>query len=100
MAAPLGNTNATKTKPWIAALERAVIQDPNKLREIALKVLDMAANGDMAAIRELVDRLDGKPTQQIDSNVNVTGIMAKELSTVALEAIARGMPVEEAAQLH
>lgn len=58
-----GNDNATKGKPWAAALIRAAAQDPNKLRRIAEKVMEMAEQGDIAAIREIGDRLDGKPKQ-------------------------------------
>jgi len=38
--------------------------NPRALRKIAQKVLDLAASGDMQAIREIGDRLDGKPVQE------------------------------------
>ena len=64
--APIGNTNATKNKPWIKAINRAIAQsDPERLRRIAEALLDKAADGDIAAIRELGDRLDGKPQQGV-----------------------------------
>ena len=44
---------------------RAVKQNPNRMRAIAEKLMDMAEEGDMAAIREMGDRVDGKPAQQI-----------------------------------
>ena len=40
--------------------------DRTKLRAIADKVVELAIEGDVRAIREVADRLDGKPTQQID----------------------------------
>lgn len=59
-----GNKNASKNKVWIAALNRAVAQDDGKkLRNAAEKLLELAAAGDIAAIRELGDRLDGKAHQ-------------------------------------
>lgn len=62
-----GNNNATKNKVWIAALNRAIAQDDGKrLRAAAEKLLDLAAAGEIPALRELGDRLDGKPKQQID----------------------------------
>ena len=62
-----GNQNATKNKVWIGALNRAIAQDDGKrLREAAEKLIELAAAGDVAAIRELGDRLDGKPTQAIE----------------------------------
>ena len=62
-----GNTNATKSKVWIAALNRAVAQDDGaRLRAAAEKLIELAVEGDVAALRELGDRLDGKPKQQIE----------------------------------
>lgn len=59
-------------KIWIAALNRAIAQDDGiRLRQAAEKLLDLAADGDVPALRELGDRLDGKPTQQLDlANAN------------------------------
>lgn len=70
MAAPLGNSNAVKAKPWADAIRRAIARreqtgngaDLNKLAET---LLDKAADGDMTAIKELGDRLDGKPPQAV-----------------------------------
>lgn len=61
-----GNKNSTKNKIWGDQIRLAVKQDPEKLRKIALKLLEMAEAGDMAAIRELGDRLDGKPKQETE----------------------------------
>lgn len=71
--APIGNQNNAKNKPWEKALQRAVIQDPNRLAKLAEKVLQMAEEGDMQAIKELGDRLDGKPkqTQEISGEITV-----------------------------
>ena len=67
MAAPIGNTNATKSRPWRAAIDRAIAQsDPDRLRSLAEKLIKKAEEGDLSAIKELGDRLDGKPSQQID----------------------------------
>lgn len=37
---------------------------------ISRKLLELAADGDMAAIKYTMDRLDGTPKQSIDSNVD------------------------------
>jgi hypothetical protein len=42
--------------------------DLKKLREIARVHIEKAAAGDMQAIKELADRLDGKPAQILDLN--------------------------------
>jgi len=57
-----GNTHSSKNnRLWADTLRRAVIQsDAERLRQIAEALLDKAASGDVSAIKELGDRLDGK----------------------------------------
>ena len=64
---PLGNKNAVKeNRLWSETIRRAVTQaDSKKLRAIADKLIEKAAEGDIQAIKELGDRLDGKPAQTI-----------------------------------
>jgi hypothetical protein len=63
--APIGNKNASKGKVWSDALHRAITQDQgNRVRLAAEKLLDEASRGQHWAIRELADRLDGKPRQE------------------------------------
>lgn len=67
MGAPVGNLNAAKEKRWFDALDRAIKQDEGKrLRAAAEKLLDLAAAGEPWAVREMGDRLDGKPKQQTE----------------------------------
>lgn len=66
MAAPLGNKNATKSKPWSDAINRALLaEDGKKLRALADKLIDKALEGDVSALKEVGDRLEGKPAQAI-----------------------------------
>lgn len=63
--APIGNKNACKGKVWADALHRAIAQDQGKrVRLAAEKLLDEASRGQQWAIRELADRLDGRPRQE------------------------------------
>lgn len=67
MAAPLGNKNAHKGRMWHDALRKAITQDDGKrLRKAAEILLDKAAEGEGWAIREIADRLDGKPFQSVE----------------------------------
>lgn len=62
--APLGNKNNTKNRPWSEAIRKALLaEDGRKLRAIADKIVELAMDGDMQAIRELGDRIDGKSIQ-------------------------------------
>lgn len=64
MGAPVGNQNAAKSRAFYGALSRAIAQDDGvRLRAAAEKLLDLAAGGESWAVRELADRLDGKPAQ-------------------------------------
>lgn len=67
MAGTIGNTNGNKNnRLWADTIRRAVVQaDGVRLRRIAEALLDKAAEGDIAAIKEMGDRLDGKVTQVI-----------------------------------
>lgn len=62
-----GNPDGVKkVGKWRDMLDRAIASDDSKrLRAAAEALLDAAAAGDLPAIKELADRLDGKPSQQI-----------------------------------
>jgi hypothetical protein len=47
------------------ALKAAIRQEPEKLKRMAEKVLDMAVEGDMQSVNFIADRIDGKAVQQI-----------------------------------
>lgn len=68
--APKG-VNPAKNKPYSEAIKRALLaQDGKKLRAIADKIVAMAMGGDMQAIKELGDRVEGKAIQAIDATVS------------------------------
>ena len=52
-------------------------EDHKKLREIARKLLDKAAQGDMQAINCLADRLDGKPAQAVEVSAEPTSYVIR-----------------------
>lgn len=63
MGRPIGSPN--KDKPFRAALRRQASENPDLLDKIALKLLELAASGDVPAAREIGDRLDGKVPQAV-----------------------------------
>lgn len=70
MGAPLGNQNNVKGGRWKAAIERALenrsrAKQIEALDELAEKLLAACDSGDLQALKELGDRLDGKPSQAI-----------------------------------
>jgi hypothetical protein len=69
--APPGNRNAVKNRPFADAIQRALARAEAKgdfctLNAIAEKLLAMAGDGDLEAIKLLADRLDGKPMAAVD----------------------------------
>ena len=70
---PQGSLN--KDKPFREALRMqlaATGEDHEALRAIAQELIGKATKGDVAAIKEIADRLDGKPTRSVE----VSGGMA------------------------
>lgn len=70
MAAAKGNQYAAKGRRWADAIERALekrsrVAQMEALDELAEKLLALCDEGDMQALKELGDRLDGKPAQAI-----------------------------------
>lgn len=56
-----------KEKPFREALRMEIAAagpDMKALRRVAVALLDKAYEGDMAAVKEVADRLDGKPAQE------------------------------------
>ncbi len=69
--APVGNKNAAKAKVWSAAIARALErrlpldQRIKVIDELADKLIDLCAAGDLPALKELGDRLEGKVAQSM-----------------------------------
>jgi hypothetical protein len=66
MGRPIGSVN--RQKPFNDALRIALKRDPRRLPRIAERLAEKAEEGDLAAIREIADRLDGKPGQFVDQH--------------------------------
>lgn len=66
MAFEPGNDYAKKGKLFSDALRKAIAQDDGKrVRACVEKMLDLAADGEQWAVKELADRLDGKAVAAI-----------------------------------
>ena len=71
MGAPLGNQNARKNSEWADALRKEVHrrdeQGVKNLRKLAKAAVRKGIEGDIPALKEIGDRLDGKPIPIIDT---------------------------------
>ena len=75
MGAPLKNKNATKNRVWADVVRKLAVQeDYRRLHKVAESLFKKAEEGDLTAIKELGDRLDGKALQEIggDSDNPIT----------------------------
>ena len=76
MGAPKGNQNSTKDKRvWGKVVRKLAVQeDYKRIHNVAEALFRKAEDGDIAAIRELGDRIDGKSEQTItgDSDQPIT----------------------------
>ena len=61
--APLGNQNAARQRLFYDKLRKILIQEPHRLHSIAEKLITEAENGEAWAIKEIIDRVDGKALQ-------------------------------------
>ncbi len=93
MGAPAGNQNARRPQIWRAAIERALerrIPRDQKMKvidELADRLIDMGYEGDLGALKELGDRLEGKVAQPISGEAG-----GEPLRVVVL---AQGFPAAE-----
>jgi hypothetical protein len=64
--APEGNQNSIKSNRYFGeTIKRMVTQsDGEVLRKIAQALIDKASDGDLGAIKEFADRIDGKAMQE------------------------------------
>lgn len=86
MGRPIGSLNRQKPFAEALRLEINAGNDQRHLRAIARKLIEKALDGDLSSIREIADRLDGKPVQAVErSEVSV-----ELLSDLELFAIIRG----------
>lgn len=81
-----GNRANAKAKVWSDVLRKYSVQNPNELMAIVKSLFDKAKDGDVAAIREIGDRLEGKVSQQVDLG-NADDKPFRVITQVALVAL-------------
>jgi hypothetical protein len=86
MGRPIGSLN--RERPFNQALLIELRSNPHALRRIAAKLIERAQEGEMAAIKEIGDRLDGKPAPVIDRlDVRLTELTDEQLLAIAAGAL-------------
>jgi hypothetical protein len=90
VGAPEGNDNAKKGKMFYDQLRKILVQnDQLKLRKISEKLAEAAEKGEAWAIKEIMDRMDGKPVA-IQEVQGPGGVELKTGFTLVFEEPANG----------
>jgi hypothetical protein len=94
MGRPIGSLN--RQKPFADALRMEICagNDPRHLRAIARKLIEVAEGGDLQAIKEVGDRLDGKCAQVIERG-DVSADVLSDRELFAIIRSASGEPVDK-----
>jgi hypothetical protein len=82
--APVGNQNGKKGKLFYNQLRMALVQeDSRRLRTIADKLVKAAEDGEPWAVKEIMDRVDGKAIQATEiSGVDGEAIELKQIEFI------------------
>ena len=90
VGAPEGNDNAKKGKMFYDQLRKILVQNDHfKLRKISEKLAEAAEKGEAWAIKEIMDRMDGKPVA-IQEIQGPDGAQLKAGFTLVFEEPANG----------
>ena len=70
MGAPKNNSNSSKdNRVWGKVVRKLAVQEDHKrIHKVAEALFRKAEDGDISAIKELGDRIDGKSMQEISGN--------------------------------
>lgn len=71
-----GNNNASKNKLFYERIRMALSQDPKKLANIVDKLIKKAEDGESWAVKEIMDRIDGKAIQATE----ISGVDGQSLT--------------------
>ena len=82
--APLGNQNGKKGKLFYNQLRKALVQEDSlRLRKIADKLVDAAEKGEPWAIKEVIDRVDGRAVQATE----ISGVDGEAIELKLIEFV-------------
>jgi hypothetical protein len=81
-----GNNNAKKNKLFYDRIQKHLIQNPQKLEKIVETLVQEAQNGSPWAVKEIMDRVDGKAVQATEiSGVDGADISALQTINIVLK---------------
>jgi len=81
--APKGNDNAKKNKLFYDRIRKHLIQNPAKLEKIVETLVQEAQNGEPWAVKEIMDRVDGKAVQSTE----ISGVDGEAMELKIIEFV-------------
>lgn len=92
MAGVKGRSGTQLDRPWHDAVRVAINRKDatgvKRLRLLAERLVDIALNGEpgvaLQALKEIGDRVDGRPKQQVEAQLGVDGSIALQIVRFAL----------------
>jgi len=81
--APKGNDNAKKNKLFYDRIRKHLIQNPHKLEKIVETLVEEAQNGEPWAVKEIMDRVDGKAVQATE----ISGVDGEAMELKLIEFV-------------
>jgi hypothetical protein len=85
-----GNQNAKKGKLFADRIRMDLMADPQKLSNIVGKLIKQAEDGEPWAIKEIMDRMDGKAIQQTELSGPDGAELVKGIAITFVEPNAKG----------
>lgn len=92
MAGVKGRSGPKQEKPFrdallLAVKEATADEDKQKLRKLAEKLVEKAIEGDVTAIKEVADRLDGKAAQSMTLSGDEEAPLVSRIEIVAASVV-------------
>ena len=92
MGAPVGNQNAARAKVWTEAVKRALerrsasrVDQKAEIDALADALIDKGLEGDMSALKEIGDRLEGKVAQPIGGSADLPPLVLEKVERVIVD---------------
>lgn len=83
--APIGNQNGKKGKLFYDRLRKHLVQNPQKLEKIVTTLCQAAEDGEPWAVKEIMDRVDGKAVQATE----ISGVDGNAMELKLIEFVVK-----------
>jgi hypothetical protein len=90
-----GNNNAAKAKLFTDRIKMNLTQDPVRLNTIVMKLIELAEEGEAWAVKEIMDRTEGKAHQSTSLEDGEGNNLLQAIEVRFVTPLALPSPVDE-----